>query len=197
VACGEIYWSEEIYNILEYNPVARAKLDLAFQRIHPGDQDLVRQTLDDSTREKKDFDIEHRLLMPDGRVKHVHVIGRIVYTGNLDFVGAMTDVTAAKEAEEKIRQSEKEARQLLDLSPLHITELGPEGARLYTNRASLDYYGITLANGRTLICNRCCIRRTPGSWPINFPQNSKADRRLNTKCGSRERTDGFAGSTTA
>jgi PAS domain S-box-containing protein len=82
--------------------------------------------------------------MPDGRVKHVHIIGRIVHTGNLDFVGAVTDVTAAKKAEEKIRQSENEARQLLDLSPLHITELGPEGARLYTNRASLDYYAITL-----------------------------------------------------
>jgi len=144
VASGELYWSEEIYNILEYNPVARATLDLAFQRIHPGDQDFVRQTLDDSTREKKDFDIEHRLLMPDGRVKHVHIIGRTAQAGNLDFVGAVTDITAAKKAEEKIRQSEKEARQLLDLSPLHITELGPEGARLYTNRASLDYYGITL-----------------------------------------------------
>ena len=144
VASGELYWSEEIYNILEYNPVARATLDLAFQRIHPGDQDFVRQTLDDSTREKKDFDIEHRLLMPDGGVKHVHIIGRAVHAGNLDFVGAVTDITAAKKAEEKIRQSEKEARQLLDLSPLHITELGPEGARLYTNRASLDYYGITL-----------------------------------------------------
>jgi PAS domain S-box-containing protein len=144
VASGEIYWSEEIYNILEHNPVARATLGLAFQRIHPGDQDFVRQTLDDSTREKKDFDIEHRLLMPDGRVKHVHIIGRTVHAGNLDFVGAVTDITAAKKAEEKIRQSEKEARQLLDLSPLHITELGPEGARLYTNRASLDYYGITL-----------------------------------------------------
>ena len=58
--------------------------------------------------------------------------------------GAVTDITAAKEAEEKIRQSEKEARQLLDLSPLHIAELGPDGARLYTNRASLDYCGITL-----------------------------------------------------
>jgi PAS domain S-box-containing protein len=46
--------------------------------------------------------------------------------------------------EEKIRRSEKEARQLLDLSPLHITEFGPDGAGLYTNRASLDYYGITL-----------------------------------------------------
>ena len=86
-------------------------------------------------------------MMADGRVKHVHIIGRALQscspaTSNLS--GAVTDITAAKKAEEKIRQSEKEARQLLDLSPLHITELGPDGARLYTNRASLDYFGITL-----------------------------------------------------
>jgi hypothetical protein len=56
--------------------------------------------------------MEHRLLMQDGRVKHIHVIARAAKTGNLDFVGAVTDITAAKKAEEKIRQSEKEARQL-------------------------------------------------------------------------------------
>jgi len=62
----------------------------------------------------------------------------------LKFVGTTTDIDDQKRGEEKIRQSEKEARQLLDLSPLHITELGPDGARLYTNRASLDYTGSTL-----------------------------------------------------
>jgi len=56
----------------------------------------------------------------------------------------ITDIDDKKRAEDKIRQSEKEARQLLDLSPLHIAELGPDGARLYANWASLDYYGITL-----------------------------------------------------
>jgi len=86
--------------------------------------------------------------MPDGRVKHVHIIGRAMKTGNLDFVGAVTDITAAKKAEEKIRQSEWEARQLLDLSPLHIRELGPDGARIYANRATLDYHGITLEEWR-------------------------------------------------
>ena len=144
VAGGELYWSEETYNIVECDRASKPTIDLIFQFVHPGDQDFVRQTLDDATREKTDFDIEHRLLMPDGRVKHVHIIGRAMKTGNLDFVGAVTDITAAKKAEEKIRQSEKEARQLLDMSPLHITELGPDGARLYTNRASLDYYGIAL-----------------------------------------------------
>ena len=51
----------------------------------------------------------------------------------------LTEIDDKKRAEDKIRQSEKEARQLLDLSPLHIAELGPDGARLYLNRASLDY----------------------------------------------------------
>ena len=53
----------------------------------------------------------------------------------LKFVGTTTDIDDQKRAEEKIRQSEKEARQLLDLSPLHIAELGPDGSRLYLNRA--------------------------------------------------------------
>ena len=140
----EFYWSEEIYNILEYDRATTASLDLALERIHPGDRDRARQTLDAARSERADFDSEHRLLMPDGGVKHVHVIGRALTTGDLDFVGSVTDITAAKKAEEKIRQSEKEARQLLDLSPFHLGELGPDGARRYTNRASLDYYGITL-----------------------------------------------------
>jgi formate hydrogenlyase transcriptional activator len=62
----------------------------------------------------------------------------------LKFVGTTTDIDDQKRAQERIVQSEKEARQLLDLSPLHITELGPNGERLYVNRATLDYYGITL-----------------------------------------------------
>jgi predicted ATPase/signal transduction histidine kinase len=106
VSNGEIYWSEELYNILEYGPATSATFDLGFQRIHPGDQDFVRQALDDATREKKDFDIEHRLLMPDGRVKHVHIIGRAVNAGNLDFVGAVRDITERTRAEEALRQAQ-------------------------------------------------------------------------------------------
>jgi formate hydrogenlyase transcriptional activator len=56
----------------------------------------------------------------------------------------LTEVDDRKRAEDKIRQSEKEARQLLDLSPMHIAEMGPDGSRRYLNRACLDYLGITL-----------------------------------------------------
>jgi len=106
----------------------------------------VQKTLDRATEARADFDLEHRLLMPDGSVKHLHSVARAltISPGNLEFVGAVTDITAAKQAEEKIRRSEREARQLLDLSPLHITMLGKDGDRIYNNRAALDYYGLTL-----------------------------------------------------
>jgi formate hydrogenlyase transcriptional activator len=97
--------------------------------------------------------------MPDGSVKHLHVLARALTTssGNLEFVGAVTDVTVAKQAEEKLRQSEREARQLLDLSPMHVSEIGPDGVPLYANQATLDYYGITREEWRS----------TNRSWLVN------------------------------
>ena len=76
VATGEFHWSEENYKILEYDRGVQASVDLALQRMHPNDRDRVRQLLEDAMKVKKDFDSEHRLLMPDGRVKHVHTTGR-------------------------------------------------------------------------------------------------------------------------
>jgi PAS domain S-box-containing protein len=108
VLSGEIYWSEETYNIFEHDRAAKPTLELALQRVHPDDRDLLQQTLDRATNERTNFDIEHRLLMPDGRVKHIHVLARAlqISSGNLEFVGAVTDVTATKQAEEKLRTSE-------------------------------------------------------------------------------------------
>lgn len=106
VAGGEFYWSAELYNILEYDRGVQASINLALQRIHPDDRDRVRRLVDNAIREKKDFDSEHRLLMPDGRVKHVHNTGRAVNAGNLDFVGAVRDVTERVRAEETLRRAQ-------------------------------------------------------------------------------------------
>src|SRR4029077_4985097 len=76
VLSGEIYWSEETYNIFEQDRAVRPTLDLIFQRIHPDDRDRVQQTLDHAIREKTDFDIEHRLLMRYGSVKYLQDIAR-------------------------------------------------------------------------------------------------------------------------
>src|SRR5260370_26322837 len=108
VLSGEIYWSEETYTIFEYDRAVKPTLELVFRRFHPDDRDRVQQALDHATNEKTDFDIEHRLLMPDGSVKHVHVLARALkaFLGSLEYVGAVTDVTAAKQAGESLRESE-------------------------------------------------------------------------------------------
>jgi formate hydrogenlyase transcriptional activator len=146
VVSGEIYWSEETYNIFGGDRASRPTLELIFQRIHPDDRDLVQQALDKAINEETDFDIEHRLLMPDGSVKHVHVLARAFEpsSGGLEYVGALSDVTAAKQAEEKIRQSEVELRQIMELAPQQVGVLGPDRSRLYLNQAGLDYHGLTL-----------------------------------------------------
>src|SRR5271163_2680312 len=108
VLSGEIHWSEETYNIFEYDRAVRPTLDLILERIHPEDRDLARQTIRRATTEGTDVDIEQRLLMPDRRIKLLHILARALRTssGGLEIVGAVTDVTAAKQAENTLRESE-------------------------------------------------------------------------------------------
>jgi formate hydrogenlyase transcriptional activator len=86
------------------------------------------------------------LLLPDGRVKHVHAIADVLEdaSGNREFVGAVTDITERKTAEGKIREQEMELRQMLDLAPQYVAVFGPGGERLYANRIALDHIGLTL-----------------------------------------------------
>ncbi len=154
VSNGEIHWSEETYKIIECDRTVKPTLELVFQRIHPDDKDLVQQTIDHAAEAKENLDFEHRLVMEDGSVKHVHVVALSDESGSVEFVGTVMDVTERKRAEEKIRQSERELRQVLDLTPQQICEFGHGGSRLYANKAALDYYGLTLEEWQSADLNR-------------------------------------------
>jgi PAS domain S-box-containing protein len=108
VATGEIVWSKETFRIFGCDPMMKPTLQLVIERTHPEDRDAVRETTDQASRDQKDFEHRYRLLLPDGSVKHVHALARatIDASGGLEFVGAVTDVTVAKEAEQKLRRSE-------------------------------------------------------------------------------------------
>jgi predicted ATPase/signal transduction histidine kinase/GAF domain-containing protein len=106
VAIGEIYWSNESYNIFEFDPAIKPTFEQIFQRVHPDDRLFVGHTLDQSTKQKIGFDVEYRLLMPDGRVKHVHASGQAVSSGNLEIVGAVRDITERARSEEALRQAQ-------------------------------------------------------------------------------------------
>jgi PAS domain S-box-containing protein len=108
VNSGEIYWSPETFRIFEYEPTAKVTIGLAMQRTHPEDRSAVQQLIERVSRERTEFDLEHRLLMPDGSVKYLRVIGSPSENedGCFEFVGAVTDITERKRGEEALRRSE-------------------------------------------------------------------------------------------
>jgi PAS domain S-box-containing protein len=117
VSSGELYCSEETFRILEWDRAIKPSMELILQRTYPEDRALVQQTIDRVTQERKDFDLEHRLLMTDGSVKYVQVVAHALAreeSGNLEFVGAVRDITEGKRAEQTLRQSEERLRLLLE-----------------------------------------------------------------------------------
>jgi PAS domain S-box-containing protein len=110
VATGEIIWSEETFRIFGYDKAPSVTLDMVFQRIHPDDRAQAQQTIDRASSDGRDFDHEYRLLMPDGSVKYAHATAHAVTdaSGGVEFVGAVTDVTARKRAEEKLHEAQAE-----------------------------------------------------------------------------------------
>src|SRR5882672_4061661 len=105
---GEILCSEETFRIFQYDKTTKPTVELILQRVHPEEAELVQQTIKRAAQDGKDFDFEHRLLIPDGSVKHVHVVAHALndVSGSVEFVGAVMDVTGAKQAEEALRRSE-------------------------------------------------------------------------------------------
>ena len=118
VSSGDISWSEETYKIFEYDGAVKPTLELAFKRIHPDDRELVQQTINRATNERAKLDFEHRLLMQDSSVKYLHVLAHALESpsGDLEYVGAVTDVTAAKRVEEALRRSESNLAEAQRLS---------------------------------------------------------------------------------
>ena len=105
---GEIVWSKETFRIFGYDAATKPSNRLVFERVHPEDRDAVRRIIAQAARERKDYDHEYRLLLPDGSVKHVHSLARAVANGDdhLEFLGAITDVTEIRQTERNLRRSE-------------------------------------------------------------------------------------------
>jgi predicted ATPase/signal transduction histidine kinase/ActR/RegA family two-component response regulator len=111
---GAIYWSAETFRIFEFDPANPPELARIIQQTHPEDRAFLEQTLDRARHEKKDFDLEYRLLMRDGSIKHLQVVVRALAddSGNLEFVGAVMDITQRKRAQETQRMQEREREDL-------------------------------------------------------------------------------------
>ena len=114
---GELIWSRETYRIFDYDPAIKPTQEMLLQRVHPEDRSLFEQSSDQATRTGQDWNLDHRLLMPDGSVKHLHVVTHVVKndsTGEVSFVGAVMDVTAAKQSQKALEEAFHEIKTLKD-----------------------------------------------------------------------------------
>jgi PAS domain S-box-containing protein len=125
VSSGQIFWSEETFRIFEYDPANKPTVEVILRRTHPEDRVFFQETLDQIARDRKAFDFEHRLLLPDGSVKYVQVVGHASIndeSGTFEFVGAVTDITERRRAEE-----ERERLRQVQADLAHVTRMTTMG----------------------------------------------------------------------
>jgi PAS domain S-box-containing protein len=111
VATGKyVYWSEELFRIFGFDPQERiGTLEEVSRRFHPEDRNRWKENFEKSLREKVDTFNECRFVMPDGTVKHLHLVRHPVLNAAgevVQLVGTALDITEHKRAAEAQRRSE-------------------------------------------------------------------------------------------
>jgi PAS domain S-box-containing protein len=110
LATNEITWSEQLYRIFEFDPQVTVTLELIGTRVHPEDLTLLQDMIERASSAASDFQYEHRLLMPDHSVKYLHMIahGTRNEDGELEYIGAVQDVTNRQLSEEALGKARSE-----------------------------------------------------------------------------------------
>lgn len=110
VATDEIRWSEELYRIFELDPRNPLTVAVIRSRIHPEDAASLGEMIGRARAGAQDFDYEHRLVMPDGSVKYVHLMahGARNANGALEYLGAVQDVSERRTSDEALARARAE-----------------------------------------------------------------------------------------
>src|SRR5882762_6313957 len=155
VSSGKIFWSEETFRIFQYDRTAAPTVARVLQRVHPQDAAFVKQTIERASQDGKDFEHEYRLVMPDGLVKHVHVLARALgdASGELEFVGSVMDVTERKRNEAELLHNTALLDELFEGSPDAVVLMDLEARVLRISRefAALFGYSAEEAAGRPVV----------------------------------------------
>jgi len=132
-ASGELFWSDETFRIFEYDRTVKPTLDSVVQRVHPEGRADVKEVIHRALAGAPEFEHAYRLLMPDGRIKHVHAIAHAAKnaSGDVEFIGAVSDITERKTTEDKMRR-------LVEAGILGIYFATVEGGIVEANQAFLQ-----------------------------------------------------------
>jgi PAS domain S-box-containing protein len=105
-ATGNREWSEESFRIFGIDPTVALTADLIMSRIHPDDRQLVKEIMKRASARGQPFELDHRVVMPDGRIKHIHAVAHAVGQNpdGFEYLGTAMDVTATKLAIQEIQE---------------------------------------------------------------------------------------------
>jgi PAS domain S-box-containing protein len=155
VSTGEIFFSEETFQIFQVDRTTKPTLELALQRVHPEDATLLKQIFERASQEGKDLDHEYRLVMPDGSLKYVRVAARACGdgSGSIEFVGAVMDVTEQRQARaalemavDEVKKSQDRLRLVIDTIPGMVWSARPDGSIDFVNPPWVEYHAFSLAD---------------------------------------------------
>jgi PAS domain S-box-containing protein len=150
-----LYWSEECYRIWGFDPVhGLPNRETVWRRIHPGDRDRMYKEIQEALRQKRDYKVDFRIVLPDGTVKYLEAIGHHLFSEHgelVQVVGTNVDVTVRKRAERALRESEAKIRRLVDANIIGVFFWDFDGRIIEANDAFLrmvDYNREDLVSGR-------------------------------------------------
>lgn len=116
----DLSWSEESARIFEYPPSKAPTVSMMLERTHPEDLELARGVFEQAARREPQIEVKLRLLMPDGRIKHIHMIASPLPSqhGRFQYLGALMDITANKQAEEALFRAQTQLAHVTRLTSL-------------------------------------------------------------------------------
>src|SRR5258708_3122589 len=137
---GEIVWSDETYRIFEYDRSVKPTINSVVQRVHQEDRADFQKVIGGASGGATHFEHTYRLLLPDGRIKHVRALAQALQdaSGNFEFVGAVSEISEQRRAEAVIREQEVELRQVGDTIPAIVWSTLPDGAHTYINKRFVE-----------------------------------------------------------
>ena len=142
---NKLWWSDEIFRIFEIDPTKfGASYEAFLDAIHPDDRDAVNLAYTNSLKERSSYEIEHRLLLPDGRIKYVHEHCKHEFDSNkkpLRSSGTVQDITERKIATEAVSASEKKFRDLVESISDWVWEIDEKGRYTYCSPRVSDMLG--------------------------------------------------------